>query len=374
MTGICEHGMQSLSAMPSRIPMDGTFELTVRCNLHCKMCLFRHDDRENDRICKEELTAEEWISLADQAAEAGCMSLLLTGGEPMLRKDFCEIYQGIYQKGFLLTLYTNATLVTPEIMEVLKKYPPHRIGVTIYGASPESYEKVCGNASGYEQMLSGVKQLVTLPSLFEFRTTIIKDNAEDIDRIEQLIHKEFGAHYSLTQTRTVIKPVRGGCADVESCRLSPKDNFDLAYRRGIDKIKSIVGSSYDEKNLTLSYKTDSDNSGGSSRITLFGCSAGMSSFTLTWNGLLIGCQLMELPCPDAGKEGFLTAWNTFPSLVKPSSLHEDCRKCNHIHICNSCPASRYAETGDSGGKPCYMCEEADIINRLLEKEYTSYEI
>ena len=89
--------------MPRRCPADGTFELTVRCNLHCKMCLFRHDDSENQRIMEEELTAEQWIDMSEQAAEAGTVSLLITGGEPMIRSDFSEIWKGIYQKGFLMT-------------------------------------------------------------------------------------------------------------------------------------------------------------------------------------------------------------------------------------------------------------------------------
>ena len=110
-----------LHQMPKRCPVDGTFELTVRCNLHCKMCLFRHKDSENPELISKELSAGQWIDLAGQAAEAGTMSLLITGGEAMLRPDFCEIWEGIYKKGFLLTLYTNGSLVTDQIMETLEK-------------------------------------------------------------------------------------------------------------------------------------------------------------------------------------------------------------------------------------------------------------
>ena len=48
-----------LKEMPKRIPVNGTFELTVRCNLHCKMCLFRHDDSENEEILQNELSAAQ---------------------------------------------------------------------------------------------------------------------------------------------------------------------------------------------------------------------------------------------------------------------------------------------------------------------------
>ena len=71
---------QDIKDMPKRIPINGTFELTVRCNLHCKMCLFRHDDKENGEILLKELTATQWIDIAKQVAKAGTMSLLITGG------------------------------------------------------------------------------------------------------------------------------------------------------------------------------------------------------------------------------------------------------------------------------------------------------
>ena len=194
-----------LDHMPERNPTDGTFELTIRCNLHCKMCLFRHDDSENPELMAKELTAEQWIDMARQVAEAGTLSLLITGGEPMLRPDFCEIWEGIYKQGFVITLYTNATLVTPKIMETLRKYPPHRIGVTIYGASPETYEKVTGSAAAFERAIEGIKQLQTLPSKMEYRMTVIKQNYDDVDAVEELLQREIDSSALLTTTRIVLK-------------------------------------------------------------------------------------------------------------------------------------------------------------------------
>ena len=79
--------------------------------------------------------------MAEQAAGAGTLSLLLTGGEVMIRPDFCEIYEAVAKIGFILTVYTNATMVTDKVMELFQKYPPHKIGVTMYGASNETYAR-----------------------------------------------------------------------------------------------------------------------------------------------------------------------------------------------------------------------------------------
>lgn len=364
----CEHIFpQQLKEPPKRTPTSGTFELTVRCNLHCKMCLFRHADCENSQLKSQELTAEQWVDMARQAAEAGTFSLLITGGEPMLRPDFCEIWEGVYKQGFLITLYTNATLVTPQIMETLRKYPPHKIGVTLYGASPETYQKVCGSSGAYQKALDGMHQLHTLPSVMDFRTTIIKDNYADADAMENLVHQEFGPQYMLTQTRIVTQSVRGACADVNTCRLEPEDNVKLAFRRTINLIKEYVGDRYDERNLALEHKKLSEESFLQPKLTLLGCDAGMSSYTISWDGKLLGCQMLGAFSTDALTNGLLSAWKQFPLTVKLPPVNPNCLACKSLDICNCCYASRFAETGDPGGLPEYVCKDTAILQKLYDK-------
>ena len=360
-------GAQRLAEMPRRIPVNGTFELTVRCNLHCKMCLFRHADSENARLLAEEMTADEWIEMARQAARAGTVNLLITGGEPLLRPDFCEIWEGVYQQGFLITLYTNATLVTPKVMETLRRYPPHKIGVTIYGASPETYRKVCGDAAAFARTIAGIHQLQTLPSVLEFRTTIIKDNYADADAIDELVQREFGKEFRVTQARMVTKAVRGACADVESCRLDPEDNVRLAFRRGINLIKQYVGDRYDERILLLEHVNVSEDDAFQPRLTLFGCDAGMRDYVISWDGQLLGCQMLGVFHTDARGQGFHTAWERFPLEVKLPPVNNTCLSCKSRNICNCCYASRYAETGFLDGLPDYVCKDTSILQAMYDR-------
>jgi len=278
------------------------------------MCLFRHDDRENPILKANELTAAEWIDMARQAAEAGTFSLLITGGEPMLRPDFCEIWEGIYKYGFMITLYTNATLVTEKIMQTLRKYPPHKIGVTIYGASPETYQRVCGHADAFDRMMEGVGQLQTLPSRMEFRTTIIKDNLADYNELHRLVAEQFGKQYRLIHTRLVTQTVRGACGDVNTCRLEPEDNIRLSYLRTVDLIKEYVGDAYDERNVRIEEVNRNTDSMHAPRLSLYGCSAGMSEYTISHDGKLLGCQMMDLFSQDARKLGLAKAWEEYPRV------------------------------------------------------------
>lgn len=354
-----------LTSMPPRIPFDGTFELTVRCNLHCKMCLFRHNDKENHLLTEQELTAGEWISLARQARNAGMISLLITEGEPLLRPDFREIWEGIYPLGFLTTLYTNTTLVTPAIMDTLRRFPPHRIGVTIYGASADTYRAVCGNGDAFQKAIDGIHLLQTLPSILEFRTTIIRDNYQNADAIEDLVHQEFGEHCQLTQTRIVTRAVRGACSDVDSCRLEPEDNVRLALRRSINLIKKYIGDSYCESNVHLEYHTSDQNQ---RQLTLLGCDAGMNSFTISWDGKLLGCQMLGAFSTDARHSGFQKAWEDFPMEVHLPPPDPVCVSCENRTLCNSCYASRCAETGRLNGRSDYICKDTALIRRLIKQE------
>ena len=357
-----------LTEMPKRYPIDGTFELTVRCNLHCKMCLFRHDDSENAEIIGKELTTEQWIDMAKQAAEAGTLNLLITGGEPMLRPDFCEIWEKINQFGFFLQLYTNATLVTPEVMAVLKKYPPHVIGITVYGSTPEIYEKVTGCGEAFYKMCSGVQELMTLPSAIQFRTTIIKDNFEDVRNIENLISEKFHWNGIVNEPRCVLPPVRGGASKACEVRLEPEDNVKLMFRRGIDYVKEQIGErKFDINNLEVRAipKQKEENKKTQFSFTLFGCDAGMKSYTISWNGKLLGCQTLGDFQTDALHDGLKKAWKDFPFTVKFPELNEKCSNCSIARYCETCYASRLAETGSLNGWPEYQCRDAHEIARLV---------
>lgn len=354
---------------PERNPVNATLELTVRCNLKCKMCLFRHRDDENPFIIKEELTSQQWSDIAQQAAEMGVGGILITGGEPMLRSDFCEIYENIYRSGFIISLYTNATLVTPEIMTVLRKYPPHKIGISIYGASPETYLKVCGNASAFEKMLEGSKQLCSLPSVIDFRTTIIKDNLDDARAIDELVKENFGSKHSVTRTRMVMKAVRGACADAESCRLSPEDNVKLSLQRSIDILREKIGDGFDERKIRVRRENMNKcmdcGSYDNKRYSLLGCSGGMSSFAVTWDGKLQACQVLGAFYTDIKELGLKKAWEMLPSAVKIPDVNEKCLRCERNEICRSCYALKYAETGELSGCPEYACADSEVMNSYI---------
>jgi MoaA/NifB/PqqE/SkfB family radical SAM enzyme len=133
-------------------------ELTARCNNNCRHCYINLP--ANDQAAKaQELTLAEIEGIADQAVELGALWVLLTGGEPLLRRDFAEIYLMLKRKGLLVSVFTNATLVNQSHIELFKHYPPRDIEVTIYGASQGTYEAVSRLPGSYAAFQRGLEML-----------------------------------------------------------------------------------------------------------------------------------------------------------------------------------------------------------------------
>ena len=340
----------------TRYPVNGTFELTLRCNLHCRMCMFRQADQNSACLQAAELTAAQWIQMAEQAAQAGTLSLLLTGGEPMLRKDFAEIYEGIYAKGFLLTLYTNATLVTPEVMQILTKRPPHRIGVTLYGTDNADYEAICGCPDGFDRAMEGLGQLLTLPSVTEVRFTPTEDTIGKLEQLDKLIFEKFGKHVILSSR--VFRAVRGGCMSPERCRPTAQQVVDATWGQIESRLREAIPEQLRHK---LKVEILEQCSFTGEQETLLGCNAGMDSYIISYDGKLLGCQLLDVFRTDALQEGLLPAWQRYPETV--ALPEHPCKNCQHLESCTLCPAVALAETGSFTGVPEYLCQ----ITKLTEK-------
>jgi len=106
-------------ATVKKIPVSGTFSITPRCNLHCKMCYVCNPTEK----VGDELSGEQWLDIAKQARDAGMLFLLITGGEPLLHRDFWDIYTGVKKLGLYITLNSNGTTITPEVADRLAKNP-----------------------------------------------------------------------------------------------------------------------------------------------------------------------------------------------------------------------------------------------------------
>ena len=135
---------QSRKMIP-RIPFEGSIDLTYRCNNNCRHCWVVAPDMAEVRT--KELDTEAWIDIIDQARAMGTRRWSISGGEPMLRDDFAEIYRYIAKKASYSSVNTNGTLVTPSIARLFTGNCD--VLVSLYGATAEVHDHITRNPGSY---------------------------------------------------------------------------------------------------------------------------------------------------------------------------------------------------------------------------------
>ena len=212
----------SRQASNKKIPLNGAFELTPRCNFNCRMCYIHK--QSNDCSCVDrELTTDQWIRLASDARDAGMLNLVLTGGEIFLRKDFETIYESVARMGFNITLYTNASLIDSKKAKWLGRIPPTAMEITLYGASAETYEKICGNGAAYKKVIQAIDLLLAEGINIELKTTVAEDNLDDYDSLAEFSFKR-GIPLNIVD---YLYPVRSSLLEPNACRLTPDKLVDF---------------------------------------------------------------------------------------------------------------------------------------------------
>lgn len=344
-----------------RTPVSGTFELTPRCNLSCKMCYVHMSPEEQARTGKE-LTAEQWIQLGRDAVDQGMIYLLLTGGEPLLRPDFVEIYSALIQMGLLISVNTNGTLLTREIIDCFQKFRPEKVNVTLYGTSAETYGALCGNARGFEAAVRGVRMLKDAGIRVNLNTTFTRYNLDDMDAIIDFAKSE---KIPVRMSSYIFPPVRNQHAP-DPLNLSAEEQgraaayFDLATMDDEQraKRKNYIRNLVDGKNDTKDIPESKVSS----------CMAGRGAFWISWDGNMYPCGMLSDFSQDVLNQEFRVAWHNTCESVKTMLLPAECSACQYASICATCAAVSQSTHGATNIVVGQMCERTKAYAKafLLE--------
>lgn len=145
-------------ATEKKVPLYGVLELLPLCNLNCDMCYVRMSREEMEEVGRLR-TMEEWTKTAEDMMRAGTLFVLLTGGEPLLYPHFRELYQKLRELGMIITINTNGTLIDEAWADFFAENKPRRINITLYGASNETYERLCHYPGGFDKAVNGIRLL-----------------------------------------------------------------------------------------------------------------------------------------------------------------------------------------------------------------------
>jgi len=322
-----------------RYPLGGTLEVTDRCNLSCVHCYINQPAASRAAQTRE-LSAAQIAGLLDQMAEAGTLFLLLTGGEPLLRLDFAEIYQMARQRGMVVSLFTNGSLLTPRIADVLADSRPFGIEITLYGATPQTYEAVTRAPGSYARCRRGIELLLERGLPLTLKSVLLRANRHELPAMRELA-AELGVKFRYDGT---LWPRLDGGEQPYDQRLSLEEMLALDLE--------------DPERRRQWEKTAAAFSGQFVRAErVYSCGAGLQTFHVDSAGRMSICTMSRRPAYDLLSMGFQEAWERLGELRQlKRQLDTPCRTCAVGALCTQCPGWSQAVHGDDETPVEFVCK------------------
>lgn len=319
-----------------QLPLCGTLELTPRCNFRCKMCYVRLQPRQMKTIGAEK-TAREWTDLVGQAVKEGTLLFELTGGEVFLRPDFFDIYRFIVQNGGLPIVLSNASLLDEEKIRFLAEYPPYLFSFTMYGASNETYKKLCGIENGFDTVIRNFHMLKEAKIKLEFKMTLTKENIADYGAVREIANRN---GYALHYDYNIRNPIRGAHSEGKELGI------------GLGNLPVFLDKNYHARHSTGPF--------------IRRCGAYHASFFITWDGKMSLCATAFEPFTLPWRDGFRTAWKELCRKLDADTGPPEYENCDMKPYCNVCIGRLMAETGSSSVCSPVFCERARLCKKALE--------
>lgn len=356
-------------ATVERRPICGTFELSPLCNFNCRMCYVHQSEQQLKAQGKALKPVSFWVDLAEQIHKEGVLYLLLTGGEPFLYRDFWTLYEKVADMGFILSINSNGSMLDDGAIEQLKEHPPSRINVTLYGASDETYEKLCGVKQGFTRVDRNIRRLKEAGISVKLNCSLTPYNVADLEKMiryaeEQELILEI-ASYMFPPIR-LDKNMAG-----QNARFTPEEmaQYELKTalcQRGQEFVEAYAGNiAAGIHEIPGSDHPCKEQEGG--KIL---CRAGRAIFWVTWEGKITPCGMMPEPGISLENRTFKEVWELLADKTALIRLAPECRECKNQKICHVCAGMTYGENADFSIRPDYLCRYV----QALKKECEQYEI
>ena len=308
--------------------------MTHRCNLRCIHCSLGPANGLSG-----ELSTRKWIDIIDEITAAGCMDLLITGGEPILRPDFHEIYRHAKYSGLLTTVFTNGSLLTPEIIELFSDLPPIEVEISLYGMSDATYQKITGRPGVFDVVRRGIERLHDAKIRFNLKTMLMSENRHELKEMQ-----DFAAHYGVGfRFDAAIFPRFNGAQEPLGLRIDPETAVDLELEDA--KIVASWSALMDRQETYV----PSDK--------LYNCGTGLTMFHIDAAGNLQPCVMVDRISCSLVEKSFQRCWDEEILKIREIRAEKstECLNCENQDLCGLCPAFFKLESGSEEIRSGYIC-------------------
>jgi radical SAM protein with 4Fe4S-binding SPASM domain len=339
--------LKKVTMLP-RLPLKGQIDLTYRCDNNCRHCWVRipQDSREK----KNELTFEQIKGIAEEARSMGCRGWHISGGEPMLRLDFTEIFDYLTNNSNSYSINTNGTLITPKIAKIMKRKGVKM--VALYGATKDVHDHITRNPGSFEATIQGFRYLKEAGAGFTVQLIPMKDSYHQFQDMVKLA-ESLSRHWRIGAAWLYLSAYgdEEKNAEIKRQRLSPEevveiDKPDLSYEREAEP-KGPACQGQEGARLLRS------------------CINSRREFHIDPYGTMSFCHYIKEPGLryDLRMGNFKECWEEFiPGLQDRIRLtkeyKENCGSCDLRGYCRCCPVYSYLEHRRFTAKVGYLCEVA----------------
>lgn len=338
-------------------------ELTERCNNNCIHCCINLPQGDLETK-KKELSTNEIKRILKEAVSLGCMSVRWTGGEPLLKEDFPELYIFARKQGLKALVFTNATLITPELADLFSRIPPlEKIEVTVYGMKKSSYEAVTRVSGSYEAARRGINLLLEKKIPFVVKGALLPSNKDEIEEFEK---------WALNIPWMDKKPPSYSMFFDGRCQRDNKDRNELIKKLRLTSDEGLKVLTRHKDEYIKEMKEFCSKFMRPSGDRLFSCGSGTGGGCVDAYGNFQPCMLLRHPdyVYDLKKGSLKDALtNFFPKLRETKANNPDylnrCAKCFLKGLCEQCPAKSWMEHGTLDTPVEYLCEIAHTQARFL---------
>ena len=331
-----------------RVPLQVSIEVTRRCPLECLHC-YNNLPMGDMEAKRRELSKEEHFKMLDELVEMGCFWLLYTGGEIFARKDFLEIYTYAKKKGFLITLFTNGTIINEQIADYLAEWPPFAIEITLYGRTRETYEALTAVPGSYDRCLRGIRLLKERGLPLKLKTVATSINKHEVVAMRQFAEEELGVEFNADG---LVNP-RIDCSQSPlAVRLTPEEvvALDMSAPKDMSEYRRLA-------------KRDLENSPNLSTIdTVYSCGGGMGSFAINAYGEMSICTISQQETFSVRHAGLTNLWEGSLQQLRARKRTRvtKCIQCRIQSMCGMCPANGELENGDRESPVEFLCHVAHL--------------
>jgi AdoMet-dependent heme synthase len=325
------------------------WELTRNCNLHCIHC------RASATLgpYTGELNFAECCKIIDEIAGFASPTIILTGGEPLIRDDIFDIIEYGTMKGLRLVIAINGTLLDEEKANRLKNGGIKRVSLSIDGKDKETHDSFRGVNGSFESVMKAAEILRNTGLPFQVNSTVTKLNVEDLEHIYKLTQSIGAVAWHIF----LLVPVGRGQG------LKGKELSTDKYEHVLEWLYDIEKKNELEIKVTCAphYYRIVKEKGDTPKSA--GCLAGKHFMFISHKGIAQPCGYLEIPSGDVKKDGVKKVWETSPvfnQLRDLSSYRGKCGGCRYLRICGGCRARAYELYGDFlGAEPYCSFKERD---------------